>query len=287
MTSPRSLHAAIAVWLLVVSGDPGEALFPTTALAHDGGFEVRSTEIGGGTLAVTGGPDGAVAVGLVFCGGGECLYEDAETTIHAPEENLASPSLFALAAGTQLTLEIVTLDEGVSIKLGDGKLDQVGDAATLGTTPELHAEPILQVTTAPGVVGEWHVAVRVGNPAATYAESDVIEIVLTNDPSVCGDAHVDEQEACDAGEEPWASGRACTDHCEWLTCGDPDGDGDTRASDALFVLAAAVGTHACDACLCDVDASGGGAPVSSVDALRVLGASIGLGSAPLECLPCQ
>ena len=233
------------------------------------------------------GLDEAVPVELIFCGSGECLYEHAETTIETPAEDLASPPLFALTDGTQLALEIVSIDEGVSIKLGSAKLDQVGATASLGTSPGLHAEPILQVTTTEGTVGDWHVAVRVTNPAATYAVSDVIEMVLTNDPSVCGDGHVDEHETCDAGDEPWTSGRACTGHCEWLACGDPDGDGEPRASDALFVLAAAVGTHVCDACLCDVDASGGGVPVSGVDALRVLSAAIGIGSAPLECPPCQ
>jgi hypothetical protein len=273
--------------LLVVAGALGGRFSGAPALAHEGGFELRSTESGGGTLAVTGGPQGAVAVALIFCSNGECLYEHAETTIETPGEDLASPPLFALAAGTQLALEVVSLDAGVAIKLGGAKLDEVGEAASLGTTPGLHAEPIFQVTTAEGAVGDWHVAVRITSPVANYADSDVIEIVLTNDPNVCGDGHVDEHETCDAGDEPWTNGRACTDHCEWLACGDPDGDGEPRASDALFVLATAVGTHACDACLCDVDASGGVVPISSVDALHLLAAAIGIGSAPLECPSCQ
>lgn len=287
MRSSSSRRVAGAAWALIAAGAAGVGLVSGPALAHEGGFEIRSTQSGGGTLAATGGPQGAVAVGLVFCSSGECLYEHAETTIETPSEDLASPQLFALTAGTPLALEIVSLDAGVSIKLGSNKLDQVGETANLGTTPGVHAEPIFQVATAEGTVADWHVAVRVTNPVATYGDSDLIEIVLTNDPAVCGDGHVDEHETCDAGHEPWTSGRACTDHCEWLACGDPDGDGEPLASDALFVLAAAVGTHACDACLCDVDASGGGAPVSSVDALRVLGAAIGIGSAPLECPSCQ
>lgn len=287
MRSSSSWQVAVAAWALIAAGEAGDSPFASPALAHEGGFEIRSTESGGGALAVTGGFDEAVAVELVFCGAGECLYESAAASIRAPAEDIASPALFALVAGTQLTLEVVALDAGVSIKLGGAKLDQVGDTVSLGTAPSLHAEPILQVTTAQGTVGEWHVTVRVTNLGASYADSDVIEIVLTNDPSVCGDGHVDEREACDAGDEPWTSGRACTDDCEWLTCGDPDGDGESRASDALFVLAAAVGTHDCDACVCDVDASGGGTPVSGVDALRVLSAAIGIESVPLECPPCQ
>lgn len=278
--------AAIAAWSLGVWAGVGAGPSATDVLAHEGGFEVRSTESGGGVLAVTAGPHGPVPVALVFCSSGECLYENAETTIHTPEEGLALPPLFPLAAGTQLALELVSRDDGVSIKVGGTNLDQPGETATIGTAPSLHAEPTLQVTTTEETVGDWHLTLRLSNPAGAYDASDLVELVLTNDASVCGDGHVDEHEDCDGGDVPWTSGHACNDHCEWLACGDPDGDGEARASDALFVLGAAVGSHHCDACLCDVDASGGGAPLSSVDALRVLAAAIGIGDVSLSCPPC-
>jgi hypothetical protein len=257
------------------------------AFAHEGGYEIRSTEESGGALAVTGGPHGAVVVTLTFCNGGDCLYENAETTIHTPEDALSSPPRFALTSGTRVALEIVDLDDGASIKAGGNNLDRPAETAILGTAPALHVQPTLQVTTADGIVGDWHVWLRFTDPDDVYASSDVIELVLTNEPNLCGDGHVDEHETCDAGEDSWGIGRACTDECEWLTCGDPDGDGQPRASDALLVLGAAVGTQTCDQCLCDVDASGGATPVTGVDALRVLGAAIGIGSAALECPPCQ
>ena len=285
MTVQKAACAALAVMAVaaLVSRDTWRG---DSAIAHEGGYEIRSMVDGGGALAVTG-PDEPIVVDLIFCSGGECLYENAETSFHTPEDDVLSPASFALTPGTAVAIEIVSIDEGVSIKVGDTKLEQPGDTANLGTAPTLHADPLVQVNAGQGETGQWNLAFRIKTTSAAYAASDPVAMVLTNAPSLCGDGHVDEDEACDAGEAPWASGRACTDDCHWLACGDPDGDGAARASDALFVLAAAVGVHLCDACVCDVDASGAGAPVSGVDALRVLSAAIGLGSGSLQCPPCE
>jgi hypothetical protein len=55
-------------------------------------------------------------------------------------------------------------------------------------------------------------------------------------------------------------------------CGDPDGNGIT-ATDALFMLGAALGLQICDNCFCDVDDSDA---ITSSDALRVLNRAVGL-----------
>jgi hypothetical protein len=55
-------------------------------------------------------------------------------------------------------------------------------------------------------------------------------------------------------------------------CGDYNQDGGVSATDALGVLASAVGTQTCARVRCDVDSSGG---VSATDALRVLRLAVG------------
>jgi len=60
-------------------------------------------------------------------------------------------------------------------------------------------------------------------------------------------------------------------------CGQPMSTGSApTATDALFVLRAAVGAATCVPCLCDVDNSGGARPVSATDALKVLSRAVGL-----------
>lgn len=77
------------------------------------------------------------------------------------------------------------------------------------------------------------------------------------------------------------------------TCGDPIVDaslsppgglsGVITATDALFVLQAAVGVQTCDLCVCDVD---GSQSVAATDALVVLGVAIGVGG-DLNCPACS
>lgn len=65
-------------------------------------------------------------------------------------------------------------------------------------------------------------------------------------------------------------------------CGQPVSDSVLpKASDALFVLRAAVGSEVCELCICDVDASG---DVRASDALRVLKAAVGI-EIVLDCGP--
>ena len=67
-------------------------------------------------------------------------------------------------------------------------------------------------------------------------------------------------------------------------CAQPVSDGASPvASDALFILGAAVGLQVCDACICDVDNSGA---VTAADALRALGIAVGQQIA-LLCEPCS
>lgn len=65
-------------------------------------------------------------------------------------------------------------------------------------------------------------------------------------------------------------------------CGDANADLKLAASDALFVLRAAVGTETCALCVCDSNGSG---DLSVADALAVLRRSVGT-TAPEDCPSC-
>ncbi len=67
-------------------------------------------------------------------------------------------------------------------------------------------------------------------------------------------------------------------------CGNPVSGADPTASDALFVLRAAVGLDTCaPVCVCDVDMSGA---ATATDALAVLKAAVGL-NVTLDCGSCS
>jgi hypothetical protein len=279
---------------------------PRYASAHTEGYEIRSTTDGGGALAATTELDN-VLLSLTFCSGGECLFENGETSVVAPAEDVPSVPLYALDEDTSVRMELLAADAGASVRIAGSTLNVPGESVVIGKAHSLHAHPTWQVQTDEGVTGQWSIAFRFTTSSPAYSASDTVHLILTNGVSTsttvvssttattsttllaveCGNGAIEEDEICDAGAEPWSEGRACTDACEWLLCGDPDGDGQPRASDALFLLGAAVGVRTCDVCVCNVDASAGGAPVTGGDALRLLRSAVGLDDAPLACPPCE
>lgn len=66
------------------------------------------------------------------------------------------------------------------------------------------------------------------------------------------------------------------------TCGDPDANG-LSATDGLIILNVAIGLQTCDACICDVDGSGGTTASDSLLALRAAVGSVG----ELACPDCE
>ncbi len=90
---------------------------------------------------------------------------------------------------------------------------------------------------------------------------------------LCGNGITQSGEECDDGNT--ADGDSCSALCRFETmCGDTNGDGKIRASDALQVLRAAVGLPGpCILRICDVDGSG---RITATDALIVLKTAVGL-----------
>jgi hypothetical protein len=105
------------------------------------------------------------------------------------------------------------------------------------------------------------------NPDLAFADADTLAVVW--------DASDDDDSAADHI-------RARVFDLITPACGDGDEDGTTDATDALFVLQAAVGSRSCTACLCDVNSSSG---LTAADALIVLRVSVGAGST-LTCPAC-
>ena len=283
------------------------SLVPLDAFAHSDGLLVLSDEPGGGPLVVHGVDDEAIEAEVVFCSGGECLWASEETSIATPAEAERGEDVYPLDAGTTVQVEVVSLEPGVSLKLGSSKLDAVGESATLGSAPDAHAHALWQIEAAEDDIGERVITLRFTTSNGAYAASPPIEVRVTNgehgptttvDTSSttstttttlggagCGNGVIEGLEACDAGPEPWTQGRSCDDGCTRLGCGDTDGDGAVRATDALFVLASSIGIQICDVCICDVDA-GASSGVTGTDALRALRVAVGLDTSPLECTAC-
>jgi hypothetical protein len=92
----------------------------------------------------------------------------------------------------------------------------------------------------------------------------------------CGDGSVGGTEECDDGDTDFASGESCDEGCSFVPCGKPtNSSGDLpKASDAQFILRAAVDSVTCDLMVCDVNDNGA---ISAADALQTLRKAVGAG----------
>ena len=190
MMSPPSGTAALA------------ARFAMVAIALVGVLAVRpvhacvgvdcmltwSTEDGGGALTLE--FDFAhkqVHTFKTFCSAGTCLYSVINpgfmnTTDAPPDGN------YALADGTTISVEVVTIDPAATLKINSALLKQPGDSASIGTTPELHTHPSWQLNLPEGEQGDYSLSFKLTTDSPRYAESQVFSIVLSNLPTPTPDS---------------------------------------------------------------------------------------------------
>jgi len=97
--------------------------------------------------------------------------------------------------------------------------------------------------------------------------------------SKCGNGQLNIEEECDDGDNETMSGDFCRIDCTLIECGDTNDDGVHDATDALYILNAAVGLQSCTLLICDVT---GDFRIRASDALRALQFAVGL-PVLLEC----
>lgn len=118
---------------------------------------------------------------LGFCPGGQCRYVSTNPGFVTPADD--ARGLFALAPGTAVSLEIVAIDDGASVKVGSAILDDPDESVNLGSAPGLHNHPEWTLILPEGVSGQYEVSFRLTTTAAAYADSGVFTALLTNLPS--------------------------------------------------------------------------------------------------------
>jgi hypothetical protein len=155
-----------------------------------------STAAGGGALTV----DAAAVVEVPFstclgsaeeeCAGGTALYVATDPGFESAEEDEPEEPLFVLEQGTSVALEIVEIDEGITLKFGDTRLPP-NDKIVLGTTP-LHRDLEWQLGLPGGLTEARQVRFKLTTTSSRYVESE--EVTVTLQPTTEDEEHEHDDE---------------------------------------------------------------------------------------------
>jgi len=151
-----------------------------------------STEAGRGALTVDAVPVVEVPFSTCLgsteedCAGGTALYVATDPGFDSTEEDEPEEPLFVLEAGTAVTLEIIEIDQGITLKFDNTRLTEPHAMIVLGTTP-VHRDLEWQLGLPGGLVEERHVTFKLTTTSGRYTESE--EVTVTLQPTSEGGGH--------------------------------------------------------------------------------------------------
>lgn len=92
------------------------------------------------------------------------------------------PDIYVLDPGTDVSVEITAIDEGISVTINGNTLAAVGDATLLGNEPIGHNHPAWALSFArpAGSFGEGRVSFKLTTTSGSYSESEAYTLTLTN-----------------------------------------------------------------------------------------------------------
>jgi len=168
-------------WISVLA--PVLLLRAPLAWAHGPQMMLGSTAPGSGALALSYDFTGKVVVTESLTLGGMTLYTSLFPGFEWLQTDDPTDSLYALAVGTQFSMQIVSIDSGASVMLGSKTLTGVGQSAFVATTTNVagdHFHPQWQLILPTGVFGDYTVSFKVTTTAHAYAASQVYTLTITN-----------------------------------------------------------------------------------------------------------
>lgn len=246
---------AVAVLLLVVTGAS-----PTAACVGSECMQIWSTEPGGGALAVEWDFEQTIPVYQFLCTS-TCLYSASDPGFIAPA--LGANGYSPLADGTTVRIEIESIDAGLVLQVQGTRLTAPGEAATIGTMPEVHAHPTWRVSAEGGVFGEYRVTYRLTTDSPLYGDSESYTAVVVNVPPEQGSPT----------PTPTPTPLPCRDDCGPDGCaGDCDEDGRVSLGEVVHAVEMALGQA--DMATCAAANTDGDGAVSVVELVAVVDAAL-------------
>jgi hypothetical protein len=212
------------------------------ACVGEGCLQLWSTADGGGALAMQWDPAKKIQVFESFCTQDRrsCFYTSIDPGFMAPTEATPGSGYYRLVDGTAVRVEVVMVDEGLTMSINGQRLDQPGESASLGTMPTIHNHPAWQLLVPGDVFGDYHVMFRLTTDSPLYEDSELLTLVVTNqEPVIVG--------------TPTPTPTATPEPTPCV--GDCDNDGAVTIDEVLGCVKMALGSSE-DCLACDPDADG-------------------------------
>lgn len=157
-------------------------LLPAGAFAHDGQMAIASSEPGGGVLLLHFDANARLRTTLIDSERGINTYRSTELGFAAQLEIDVANSLYPVAEGNTLRIQIFSVDAGAWMRIDGRKLDEVGESVPIGTTPNIHNHPEWLLTLPEHVAGDFSISFRLLSRTPMYNDSGVYVVTLTNLP---------------------------------------------------------------------------------------------------------
>jgi len=182
----NNLPPATSTAVVMSTATATPTVTPTATPEEEEGAEnlFGSTVSGGGALTID--PFAQIPVFLQQCAGDTCFYSSADPTspgFKEADDSEDEPGfpLFHLPDGVAVTVDIISIDSGISLQFDDGMvLNAAGQTLFLGTTPGIHRDLFWQLT-GPSDEPEGtahHIAVKLTTTSAAFTESAVVSFNL-------------------------------------------------------------------------------------------------------------
>lgn len=156
----------------------GSASFACTGTAC---MQIWSTADGGGALTVYWDYTKVVQTFFRLCAGGSCFFSNNDPGFMAPPTEAApAPGLYRLVDGTDVTIEIIAIDDGLSMQVNDKNIIQAPDMKLLGTMPSIHVHPIWKINVPQDHFDNYRVSYKLTTTSPAYSESEVYVQTVTN-----------------------------------------------------------------------------------------------------------
>ena len=154
-------------------------LLASSAPAQHADILLWSSAPGGGTLGATHDASTAIPLFRNVCAAGQCLYSSPDPGFLARTQDRPQDAQYVLAGGPTISVEVVAIDAGLSVKFGNSTLRAAGDSVALGRGTRIHVHPSWQLLAADGAAKTVAVTLRL-RASGTYAASEPFRLELTN-----------------------------------------------------------------------------------------------------------